>query len=261
MFENEESVNTVEVAEPQENDTDVTSEVVENTESVANSQQSVEENARFAEMRRKQEYDSLKTRFAEKEQSYNQLESTSNAFRNRVQSVLGNYFEADSLEDMLLMAEAQAKGVNTEDLRVEREKIARAEEERNNLLEQLEYYQKMEKENLEKQAIEMVKADLEELQKIDPSIKNLEQLGEDFTRLRFTINPLTDDYYSVGEIYNHLKSKVKPLPANSGKIQSVAKDNIDPQFLSSEEVDKLTADDYDKNPKLFEIVRKSMLKW
>ncbi len=251
------SENNVEVAEPQE----TVESISENNVEVAEPQQTAEENARFAEMRKRKEYDDLKNKYTDKEKSYNELESNSNAFKDRVKSVLGNYFEADTLEDMLIMAEAQAKGIEASELKSQMEATAKEQEERNGLLEQLAYYQEQERVALEKQGAEMAKADLEALQAIDPSVKNLEQLGEDFVKLRFTVNPLTNEFYSVEEIYNHMKSKIKPLPDNSGKVQSTQKENVDAEFLTSEEVDKITADDYDKNPKLLDIVRKSMSKW
>lgn len=262
MFEENNSV-SVEVAEPQtEVESTSESQVSEDTSvEVAKPQQTAEENARFAEMRRKQEYQDLKSKFNEKETAYSKLDTENQAFKDRVKSVLGNYFEADSLEDMLIMAEAQAKGMEVSDLKARIEAEAQAQAEKNELLDRIQYYEQKEYQELERKGAEMAKADLEELQKLDPSIKNLEQLGDEFVNLRFTKNPLTGDFYSVEEIYNHMKSKIKPLPANSGKIQSTAKETVEPNFLTSEQVDKLTPSDYDRNPKLFDIVRKSMLKW
>lgn len=37
--------------------------------------------------------------------------------------------------------------------------------------------------------------------------------------------------------------------------------NVEKEFFTSDEVDKLTDADYERNPKLWDIVRKSMLKW
>lgn len=37
--------------------------------------------------------------------------------------------------------------------------------------------------------------------------------------------------------------------------------SVEKEFYTSEEVDKLTDEDYERNPKLWDIVRKSMLKW
>ncbi len=220
MFEETTTIseNNVEVAEPQEVESTSVSDVDNTSVEVAKPQQTSEENARFAEIRRRKEYDDLKTRYADKEKSYDELESTSNAFKDRVKSVLGNYFEAESLEDMLIMAEAQAKGVEVGALKAQMEQTAKEQEERNSLLEQLAYYQDLEQKTLAKQGEEMAKADLEALKKLDPTIKTLDQLGEKFVELRFTKNPLTDEYYSVEEVYNHLKAKIKPLPTTSPAV-------------------------------------------
>lgn len=268
MLENENTSVSVEVADPQTTeatDTGVSNvqtaeQAVEQVET-AKPQQSAEENAKYAEMRRKQELDSLRSQYKDKETAYTNLEKESNSFKDKVKNILGNFVTADSVDDMLIALEAQAKGISERDLRTQMQIEQNKLEEQKKINDELDYYKGIADKYQREQSERMIAEDLQALQVFDPNIKSLDDLGEEFVTLRFTTNPLTGEFYTIEELYNHFKSKIKPLPQSSGRVQTVEKAKPDSEFLTSEEVDKLTDEDYDKTPGLLEKVRRSMAKW
>ena len=86
----------------------------------------------------------------------------------------------------------------------------------------------------------------------------LDQLDDDFREFEKKLNPelsLKEKY----EMYVSTKPKkqIKQMGSmKSGPVSSELKD-----FYTYEEASKFTDADYKKNPKLYEIIEKSMLKW
>lgn len=68
------------------------------------------------------------------------------------------------------------------------------------------------------------------------------------------------DVYKKMDSNRDAQELVKVKPASPGSARDV-QSKKEKDFYTSEEVDSLTEADYDKNPKLIDIVRDSMLKW
>ncbi len=102
------------------------------------------------------------------------------------------------------------------------------------------------------------KSDLEAIKKAYPDEKatSVFDLGEEFLTLMSTgcISAL-----SAYEVLRKEKEKKVKVPVSTGDIKTTSTEEKD--FYTPEEVDRLTAEDYDKDPKLMERVRRSMLKW
>ena len=152
----------------------------------------------------------------------------------------------EEIADNLLAAQ---KGITPEEAKQQRE----AEEAKNLEVEktkgELEFYKKL--------AIEkLMDDDLRTLQEVYPEVKKLDELGDDFMSLLTATHDPILAYEAVKA--KEAKTK-KPTPPEIGSVGSTAGKEKD--FYTSQEVDKLTASDYDSNPKLYDIVRKSMLKW
>lgn len=101
-------------------------------------------------------------------------------------------------------------------------------------------------------------ADLEIIKKAYPDEKaeTVSDLGLDFLKLMATglLTPL-----QAYETLRNKKADENKMPPSTGDIKSTPAEQKD--FYTPDEVDKFTADDYDRDPKLFERVRRSMLKW
>lgn len=202
-----------------------------------------EKNNRFADYRRKEELRVANERLGTVEKQNKEYADRLAAFEaneRRLNELLGNYYEGNDLNSKLISMEAQMRGVSIDAIKAEmaeKEARQRAEQAQND---ELAYYKSFwEKEQREK-AQRMYDEDLAAVQALDPNVKSLEELGADFERLRFTKNPLTDDYYSVADVYNHIKSKIKPLPQTSGTVNTTAEDSkeIDFTAMSNEEFEK-----------------------
>lgn len=231
MFEeNTISVNNVDVAEPQES-TDVTSEVVENTESVANSQQSVEDNARFAERRRKQELDSAReqlntanTRLADYEMLENSL---------KAQGFTGSIVEiADQIT-------ANARGVSVDEIRNEREATIQAD----NLKNERDFYKNQINELIINQDINRVKSKY-------PDIESIEDLPDGFIEIMAT-GKVKDPIIA----YEMLKPQ-KEVPLSTGSLKSNNKQ--EKEYFTKEEVKQMSKEQVHKN---YEKIMASQKKW
>lgn len=202
-----------------------------------------EKSNRFADYRRKEELRVANERLGTVEKQNKEYADRLAAFEaneRRLNELLGNYYEGNDLNSKLISMEAQMRGVSIDAIKAEmaeKEARQRAEQAQND---ELAYYKSFwEKEQREK-AQRMYDEDLAAVQALDPNVKSLEELGADFERLRFTKNPLTDEFYSVADVYNHIKSKIKPLPQTSGTVNTTAEDSkeIDFTAMSNEEFEK-----------------------
>ena len=193
-----------------------------------------EKSSRFANYRRREELEQLNTETSDlraKNSEYEQRIAAYEERERRLNDLLGNYYEGADLEGRMLTMEAQIKGVSVADLQAQMAADQAAQKAEKDRADELAYYkgivQKMQMEEAQK----MYDADLAAVQALDPKVKNLEELGEDFQRLRFTKNPLTDELYSVADVYNHIKSKIKPLPQTSGTVNTAAEETKEVDFM------------------------------
>lgn len=198
--------------------------------------QRTEADAAFARMRRDLE-ESRRNEEAQRKQN------------ERFKDVLGRFgFNGENAEDVADAAQAHLEGKDIADIRNSR--IAKAAEE--NEISRL----RAENESLKRDAAAQVFAeDLAKIKKLDPSVKSIEDLGVEFAKLRAAGISCETAFNAIRKTEN--AEKVQP-PAKMGRVNG--KTASDKTFYSPEEVDRLTAEDYDK-PGVMEAVMKSMTKW
>lgn len=180
------------------------------------------------------------SRFAEMRRELEELRSTN----KDLEEALGNFFEGDT-EQKIVSANAFAQNKTEDEIREEIE----AENEWERLHEENE---QLSSELLDIKTRTQMEHDLQEIQKIDPEVKDLDSLGKDYT-----------DYIRAGltgvQAYYATKAKrdaeKTTPPAEVGKVNqsSAPKD-----YFTKEEVQAMTQDEVHKN---YDIIRKSMSKW
>lgn len=232
-FENG-SVSTEEVAEPQTTETSATVETADVPQEKP--VQSAEQNAMFADRRRKQELDEARAELNKLKQQ-NELLTKATKY----------YFDGDSPEDLAFKAIGFANEKTADEIKAEyqREAAERARADSTNA--ELEFYRQQERERA-------INEDLKAIQAIDPKIKSLDDFGENknkFIALRANdVDTLT--------AYNAIKATMPKPPASMGDINVTATTEKD--FYTSADVDKLTPQQL-SNPKIMERVMASMTKW
>lgn len=78
---------------------------------------------------------------------------------------------------------------------------------------------------------------------------------------KFNVSTPISEIYDVYQKMNNKNETIqKEKPASPGSVRDIQIQK-EKDFYTPEEVDALTDADYDKNPKLIDIVKKSMLKW
>lgn len=77
---------------------------------------------------------------------------------------------------------------------------------------------------------------------------------------KFNISTPISEIYDVYQRLNNKEVIQKEKPASPGSVRDTQVQK-EKDFYTPEEVDALTDADYDKNPKLIDIVKKSMLEW
>lgn len=224
------SVEKVEVAEQPTTQIETSETKVE----VAEQPFKNEENAKFAQFRR------------EKEEAIKQksLVETEN---QRIMGVLKSLGYEGSPQEVADLLEAQAKKVDVDVIKKEREELER----KSNLEKELDTYRN---ELVTLKAQQQMKEDLIKIQTINPQVKSLEELGEDFFKL---ISSGVDAELAYRVANEKKKATEKPIPPSMGAIQDSTGEK---DYYTPEEVDKLSKKDLD-NPKIFEKVRQSMTKW
>ena len=131
-----------------------------------------------------------------------------------------------------------------EEIRAER----LAKEQEGSLVEELNYYK-------EQEVLRLMNEDLKKIQKLDPTVKSLEELDPRY--FKFIENGL--DGESAFVAMQQLQSKEKKTPpAEVGKINSSTK--VLKDYYSKEEVDRMSESELD-DPKVWQRVRNSMTKW
>lgn len=233
------------VVEPQEAEA-TTSEVVEGEETQVETPeaepvakvQSAEENARFAEIRRKYEAEARAVK----------------AQNERLLQALKSYGYEGSPEEIADMLTAQAQGISQEEARAQREAF---EAENAKLLEleaQVQTYKSLAIEKLKADDLAKLKSAYPNDQKVQ-SLKSIDDLGDDFFAL---MSALKDPTLAYDALMVKRQRETKPVPKDIGAVNSSSAKEKD--FYTKEEVDKLPPEAYD-NPKIMEAIRKSMLKW
>lgn len=212
----DESVEMEDVADPSESE-EAHSEPEENTDNGRTEQDSA-----FAEMRRKNQ----------------ELEHENKLMFD----ALNRYFNGEDAQELSIQANAYADSRDPDEVR--------AEFERNQETENL----RTENENLQEQLMNIqieqrMADDLRTIQKIDPTIKSLSDLGDSYLNFISAGLDATDAYYA--SIVRDQKEKVYP-PNEIGRI---ADTKIDRDYYTSEELDNLTDEEMDAN---WEKVMRSM---
>ena len=190
----------------------------------------------FAEQRRARE--SAEKRAEEAERRLAEMEARSNA-RAKVLERLGGSQNAE------IDALAETMGIDSADI------MATLDFEEKSAEKDLEI-QRLSKELEDAKVAQMMQEDLAEIQKIDPSIKSLNDLGEDFAAYVKAGLPPDKAYYAIkGE---EIRNKVTP-PKEIGKVDNKPAEK---DFFTEAEVDALTEDQQKANA---EKIMKSMEKW
>ena len=211
-----------ESAEPTETDETVGAEEPEVAEQVTGK---TDADARFAQMRRENE----------------QLK----AERDQLNEALGLFFEGDS-DQKIVSAQAMAQNKTEEEIRAEIE----AENERERLEDELE---QTKSELLGYQTQAQMDKDLKAIQAIDPTVKDLDSLGEDFLDL------IASGRVSAVQAYYAAKAKGEAeravAPAEVGKVNQSEgpKDTY-----TKEEVEAMSPAEVREH---YDAIRKSMKSW
>ena len=214
---NNESVETEDVAELPESEN-----VESETEETTTQSGRTEQDSAFAEMRRRNK----------------ELENENKLMFD----ALNRYFNGDDATELSIQANAYADDRNPDEVRAEYERFQETEtlrSENEELQEQLMNIQ------LERRMAE----DLRTIQKIDPTVKSLEDLGDSYLNYISAGLEATDAYYA--SLLRDQKEKVYP-PDEIGKI---ADTKIDRDYYTSDELDNLTDEELDAN---WEKVMRSM---
>lgn len=159
------------------------------------------------------------------------------------EEALGLFFDGD---DKDLQAHALAEDRPVEELIAENN--AKAE------LESLRNENEALKENLETKEVErLMERDLASIQAIDPSVKTLDDLGDDFLSLISTGKLTGEQAYYASKSMNDAKAIKKPDLPGAANQSPEEKD-----FYTREEVDNMSKSEIHKN---YDAIRKSMTKW
>ena len=233
------------VVEPQEAEA-TTSEVVEGEETQVETPeaepvakvQSAEENAKFAEIRRKYEAEARAVK----------------AQNERLLQALKSYGYEGSPEEIADMLTAQQQGISQEEARAQREALEAENAKLIELETQVQTYKSLAIEKLKADDLAKLKSAYPNDQKVQ-SLKSVDELGDDFFAL---MGALKDPTLAYDVLMVKRQRETKPVPKDIGAVNSSSAKEKD--FYTKEEVDKLPPEAYD-NPKIMEAIRKSMLKW
>ena len=215
-----ESVETQEVAEPETEalESEETQEVAETapeTETPSEPQSGRSEaDAAFAEMRRQ-----------------NQALQHE---RELMMSALNRYFDGDTVEELVINANAYAEQRDPEDYRQEFELSRDFESLKARNAE-------LEEQLLDAQVERLMRDGLREVQAIDPNVKSLDDLGDSFARLIANGVPTKEAFYAARAM--ELKEKILAPDA----IGRVSDTKTERDYYTSEELDNLTDEEMDAN--------------
>ena len=216
-----ESVETQEVAEPE-------TEALESAESqdVAEPETS-EEPAEDPKSSGKTEQDAA---FAEMRRKNQELENSNRMMMEALQ----RYFDGDDAEELSLAANAYAEQKSVDEYRDEWEhnqEFLRLQNENEELQNQL----------LDAQVDRLMREGLREIQEIDPNVKSLEELGDNFGNFIRAGLTTKEAYYATKAM--ELKEKVFAPDA----IGRVSDTKAERDYYTSAELDALTDEEMDEN--------------
>ena len=218
-----ESAEIQEVAEPETEalESEETQEVAETAPDTDNSEsteqpthQRSDADAAFAEMRR-------------------QNQALENEKRQMMEA-LQRYFDGESVEDLVINANAYAEQRDPEEYRQDYERDRDYEDLKAR-------YESLEDELLNAQVDRLMQEGLREVQAIDPNVKSLDELGDSFARLIANGVPTKEAYYASKAM--ELKEKILAPDA----IGRVSDTKAERDYYTSEELYNLTDEEMDAN--------------
>lgn len=242
MEELETSVEMQEVAEPvetqvEETQTEPAVEQAE-TEEVAKPQQTPEENAAFARMRREQE----------------QARREAEAYRKqaeRMAQAVSKFGYQGNPDDIADQIEASATGKSVDQIRAERLQREQAMTSAQQVAVERDLYKNQ---LIEFQVKSAMERDLASIRKIDKTVKNLDDLGPEFASL---VNSGVDAQTAYFAVKAKEQANTKPKPKDIGAIGASTKEK---DYYTPDEVENLTAEQMNDS-KIRAKIRKSMTKW
>lgn len=223
----DEGAEAQDVADPAEATEDATVETPENEGGVPQDQRS--RDSAFAEMRRAREA-------AERE-------------RDELQAQIAEYQKEQ--RHMELIEAAQNMGLSDAEIQ---QVIADADEEEEREAEHARLTEENERLNSELMNIQiekMMEEDLRNIQAIDPSIKSLDDLGEDFFKFRATLDGV-DAYFAMKQKQESVGYKAAP-PIGKANPSATPR-----EYFTSEEIDRMSPEEIAADDALFEKVMKSI---
>ena len=218
-----ESAEIQEVAEPETEalESEETQEVAETAPDTDNSEsteqpthQKNDTDAAFAEMRR-------------------QNQALENEKRQMMEA-LQRYFDGESVEDLVINANAYAEQRDPDEYRQDYERDREYEDLKAR-------YESLEDELLNAQVDRLMQDGVREVQAIDPNVKSLDDLGESFARLIANGVPTKEAYYASKAM--ELKEKIL-APDVIGRVSDTKAER---DYYTSEELDHLTDEEMDAN--------------
>jgi hypothetical protein len=208
-------------------------------------------NAAFAELRRRAE--EAEAKYAELQEQIQEAEAERLARENAIQEITG-----DDEDEAILRAIADAEGISVDEVQarideeVERQNILL---ENQRLTEQIEDYRRQ---LAETAADKEIAEDLEAIRKIDPSVKNFNDLPNGYEDYRLA---LTADgrHLSAEQAYFAAKAmaegtKVKP-PKEIGRVKETQPEK---DYFTEAEVSAMTSEEKEQN---WEKIMASLTKW
>lgn len=227
------SVETVEVAEQPIEETEIATiednkPSVETQEVAAPAERNFEKDSAFAKLRR------------EAEQAKREKELLAKTFEQ--------FGFKGTPEEIIDQANAHYQQKPIEEVRQERIRQEQMQSEEAKRQAELEYYRNKEIERI-------MQDDLKRIQSIDPTIKSLEELGNDYFKL---IESGLDAEIAFNAVQAKKQRETKIAPTEIGKVNAQSK--TEKEYYSPAEVDKLTEKEL-SDPKIWERVRNSMTKW
>ena len=148
-------------------------------------------------------------------------------------------------EDLVAQAHAYSRGVPVDEVE---EEFRQAEE----LEEATAENEQLRNEILNLRAEQLMRDGLREIQSIDPTVKSLEELGGNFAKYIESGLSSTQAYYAVQA--ERQTNKINK-PTAIGRVNS---ETVERDYFTSEEVDRMSSEEIDKN---WDKVMRSMKKW
>lgn len=228
---NNESVETQEVADPEYDDYDFdydydddTEESVE-TQDVADPEYDDTEDVEVETGRTPQD-----SAFADMRRRNEELQHEN----DELMAALSRFFEGDNARDLSINANAYAEQRDPDEYRAEYERLQELETLRAR-------NEELETQLMDAQVSEAMRNSLREIQEIDPSVKELDDLGENF--LTFIANGMTSTQAYFAS--KAMDAKTKTFAPDA--IGRVSDTKIERDYYTSEEIDNLTDEELEEN--------------